>query len=225
MLKIIFENEHLIVVDKPAGVLSVPSRFQDKDARPFAAQFIKHIPHKNLFPIHRLDFEVSGLLLFAKTPGAQKVVSDAFEKHTVVKTYEALTEINGDFAPGSNYEWKNKLAKGKRRTFAADYGKLAITEATLEKTFVWDKQECFKWLLRPKTGRWHQLRYHLSSNGAPILGDLRYGAKAEFLNGTIALRATNLKFLEEKLTQRYGIASEISTVSSEDYWLSVSNNF
>ena len=98
MLKIIFENEHLIVVDKPAGVLSVPSRFQDKDARPFAAQFIKHIPHKNLFPIHRLDFEVSGLLLFAKTPGAQKVVSDAFEKHTVVKTYEALTEINGDFA-------------------------------------------------------------------------------------------------------------------------------
>jgi len=77
----VFENEHFIAVDKPPLWLSTPSRMGKEDARPCLGLLLQEQTGHRLFPIHRLDFEVSGLIFFAKTGLAQSVASGAFEKH------------------------------------------------------------------------------------------------------------------------------------------------
>ena len=219
IVNIIFENKDFVICDKPAHVLSTPDRF--KTDRPCLGLELQKQLQLQIFPVHRLDFEVSGLIIYAKNAQAHKASQDWFSKKIIRKTYEALTcEQNFDhwpqnipaardlisFQPHKEFEWQMKIMRGKRRSFESVHGDLALTLAQMKELLsVYQKDEAKRnliyWRLQPVTGRAHQLRLELSRHGFPILNDVLYGGVsfessglgAQWPNGGIALRSIEIQ--------------------------------
>ncbi|MBX3021771.1 MAG: RNA pseudouridine synthase [Bdellovibrionales bacterium] len=191
---IVFDNENLVAVDKSACWLTTPARERD-DPRPCLGRDLQALLKQQIYPVHRLDFEVSGLVLFAKTPSAHRSAQKWFEQQMVDKTYQAVCERTGGTSEWS--EWRSHLVRGKRRSFEAPHGSLSITRARLA-----DPVRRL-WELMPVTGRPHQLRVEMARHPGPIEGDVLYGATVEATDSArgIALRAVALDFsrIEERL--------------------------
>lgn len=187
----LFENENCIVIDKPASWLSVPGRTAD-DKRPVLGKELEKQLKISILPIHRLDAEVSGAIIYAKTKEFHRDANMAFEKHMFTKTYQALTDL-GTFQKGDTREWKSKLVRGKKRTFEADHGKYSITQAEV----VNRTKEFLDWRLNPVTGRPHQLRFELAKHHCRILGDSLYGSERAWPLGGIALRSHRIAIPQE----------------------------
>ena len=197
------------MIDKPSGVLSVPSRMGKLDKRPVAGLILQEQIGRRLFPVHRLDEEVSGLLLFALTHESHRAANGWFEEHQIRKIYEAISITPPtEYQPhlGKEQLWHSKLMRGKKRAYDADYGKASITRAKLVK---YDAHISI-WHLEPKTGRSHQLRYEMTKHGFPIDGDVLYGSKRQGPSGGgIGLRAVNLDFSELEDRSSYGLPESI----------------
>ena len=205
---VVFENAHVICVDKPAGVLTVPAR-DIKDTRPCLGLRIQQELKMHIYPVHRLDFEVSGLVIFAKNPQAHAALNRGFELRKVQKTYQAYAKkcktiasqnsslpIVEEFAVGQTLTLKNKILRGKKRSYESPNGDFAETFVECMREL---KESCgntCEFRLSPVTGRSHQLRLHLSQIGWPILGDVLYGADTPGKQNVIALRAIELEFKE-----------------------------
>lgn len=203
-MKFIFENEDYVFVDKPAGVLTTPSRHQDEDSRHVLGLQVQAFKNQQIFPVHRLDFEVSGLVMFALNAKAHATANFWFENHLVQKTYEAWTTgDSSDLKVGDSLIWKNMLLRGKRRAYVSPHGKMSETEAI----FRGHQEEWLSWELRPKTGRPHQLRVQLALNGFPIVGDELYGSETPYRKEAIALRAVSLDF--SKIADRGSLSEKI----------------
>lgn len=194
----VFENNNFLCVDKRSGFLTVPSRWGAQDPRPCEFMDWSQKKQIQLWPIHRLDEEVSGVLLFAKTPEAHRLANRWFELHQIQKTYEALTEsAESQWTPEKMEVWKSHLLRGKKRAYEKPFGKEAITEAVLQVQTASIPSGCSLWRLCPLTGRAHQLRYELSKRALPILGDSLYGSQKKFsVPQAIALRAIELNLSE-----------------------------
>jgi tRNA pseudouridine32 synthase/23S rRNA pseudouridine746 synthase len=205
-VKPLFDNEHFIAVDKAPGVLTVPSRMGAQDARPCLGKALELELGVRLWPIHRLDLEVSGLVLFAKHADAHRAASAWFSGRDMRKVYEALTEHGRrEPAPGEKLEWHSRLSRGKRRAFETAQGKAAITRAhCLGPRSCW-----LAWLLEPLTGRPHQLRFHLARHGFPVAGDALYGAREPYVGPGIALRAVLLEFEACGGREAYGLPERL----------------
>ena len=199
-------------------MLSVPSRDGKNDARDCAGWLLEKQLGLRLWPVHRLDFEVSGLLLFAKDADAHRVANEAFEYGRIQKTYQALTTSHAR-APdprlhegydtlnvGAENEtvlWSAPIVRGKRRSFVAAHGKESLTRAR------WTHHEQGRlWFLEPLTGRSHQLRVHLALAGFPIIGDALYGS-TESVGDGIALHAWRLDFSAIPDVKRFGLPTSI----------------
>lgn len=209
-MKIIFENENFIVVDKPANWLSVPSRWGTKDPRPVVGIELQK-KYGSVLPVHRLDEEVSGLLMFAKNANAHRASQDWFSDRTVKKKYVAQSAQDWDrdfpdqFRPrvntqltqwkaGDRFRWRCQILRGKKRSYESPKGDWAETEAHLLKF----EDGIYHWELWPLTGRSHQLRYELFRHDLPILGDKLYGSGVSYPEDQgIALRAVELSFSDE----------------------------
>lgn len=206
-LNILFENSHFVILDKDAMLLTTPSREGIADPRPCLGLELQQKLNQQIFPVHRLDFEVSGLVLFAKNPGAHVTANTWFEHKQVFKTYQAFSEGQTfEHIPmsvknprlkmvpqeGERFLWKSRLLRGKKRAYDHASGKPSETEAVY---IAFDKlNKWHRWELHPLTGRPHQLRYELSSHGFPIVGDELYGAQRTFSKPGIALRAVKIDF-------------------------------
>lgn len=202
----IFENEHFIVVDKQALILSVPGRQGEDDDRPVLGRILEKDLGITIYPVHRLDFEVQGLIMFAKTQAAHKAGNAWFEKKEVFKTYTALTKPLPEAAAenlktGEPYIWKAKLLRGKKRAYISPHGKDSITQAKIIKI----ENEIFHWEMNPVTGRSHQLRFELFRHGHPILGDVLYSSDAPFSEAGIALRAFKIDFTNTKNAKTFSL--------------------
>lgn len=195
MISKIFENENYIVVNKPSGVLSVPSRLGIRETRPVLGIELEKELEVRLFPVHRLDFEVSGAILFAKNKLAHQIANDSFLHKKVKKTYQALTKRNPQFQAGESMLWTSKLVRGKKRTFEADYGKDSITQAQV----LAFNSVHMHWGLEPITGRSHQLRFELSKRGCAILGDRLYGGDPIEVPNTILLQSISISHSDPNL--------------------------
>ncbi|MBX2989082.1 MAG: RNA pseudouridine synthase [Bdellovibrionaceae bacterium] len=201
MFDLVFDDGNFVIADKPAGWLTVPSRFEAEDERTVLGRELEKSLNARLFPVHRLDFEVSGLVMFARNPRAHREAGQWFEKRQVTKTYQALSAAR-DFSHwppdlrradeaisvGEELEWRCRLLRGKRRSYEHAKGDLAVTRARLEGV----DEGTWRWSLHPLTGRAHQLRFEMSRHGFPILGDALYGSKAVWEDKAIALRAVHL---------------------------------
>lgn len=172
-LQIVFVDEHLLVLDKPAGLLSVPGRGDDKqDCLSRRAQ--QHYP--DALVVHRLDMSTSGLLVMARGTVAQRRLNDAFAAREVQKRYEAVVDGLID-APNASWQlidlpialdWPNR----PRRIIEAQLGKPSSTRWQVLATD--PANHTSRLALEPITGRSHQLRVHLQALGHAILGDMLY---------------------------------------------------
>jgi len=166
-MNIIFENEHFIAINKPAGMLSIPDRIQSE---PSLKDFLKE-KYGNIYTVHRLDKGTSGVIIFAKDEDTHKQLSKLFEGRDVTKTYVGL--VQGIVSPPSAIIdapiMEHPAHNGKMITHAK--GKPSLTEyEALESfgTFSWVRFNIY-------TGRTHQIRVHMQHIGNSIVCDDLYG--------------------------------------------------
>ena len=167
-LVILHEDAHIVVVDKPAGLLSVPGRGPEL-ADCLITRLQVAFPHALL--VHRLDRDTSGVMIFALSPHAQRDLSMQFEQRRTKKTYVArvageVSDASGEVDLPLIVDWPNR----PRQMVCHDTGKPALTLWT--RTKVGGGESRLR--LEPKTGRSHQLRVHCLALGHPILGDPIY---------------------------------------------------
>lgn len=221
MINIVFQNTDFVVCDKPAEVLSVPAR-EKNDMRPCLGIALQRELNTQVFPVHRLDYEVSGLILFALNSQAHKISQRWFEKKQLQKKYKAITTLQ-DFkhwpkdiktdskliviTPGQEFLWKTKILRGKKRSFESEQGDWAETKAVLKSK----SEKEVQWELFPITGKAHQLRLELSRHGFPIHGDQLYGSTVAWNKKGIALRAVEIDFL--RIEDRLGLPQKIQIES------------
>lgn len=187
-IKILYEDRTLIVLEKPEGILSVATDF-DK-ATNLHTILKRRQKAGRVFPVHRLDRETSGIMLFAYTLSAQKHLKRQFEKHLVEKTYYALVKGKLAIPRGT---WESYL-KEDESFHVHSYpdpqsGEHAITHYEQVSTYSDKSLLC----LRPVTGKKHQLRVHCKEAGIPILGDPRYGSAQSAKR--LCLHAQKLSFV------------------------------
>ncbi|MCY2685658.1 RluA family pseudouridine synthase [Salinimicrobium sp. TH3] len=181
-LRVLFEDEHLALVHKPAGIVVSGNSFKTlANALPQNLKRSELIDATTPQPVHRLDLATTGILLAGKTRAAIRALNKLFEDKEVEKIYYALCI--------------GKMEACGNITEDVD-GKSSFTEY---KVLEWVASGRFRRLnlveLRPKTGRRHQLRKHLAGLGNPILGDKEYGCENLILKGKgLYLHAGSLKF-------------------------------
>jgi tRNA pseudouridine32 synthase/23S rRNA pseudouridine746 synthase len=174
-LSVIHEDPHLLVLDKPAGLLCVPGRGEDKQDC-LSARAVARWP--DALVVHRLDMATSGLVLMARSPAMQRALGDAFAQRRMRKRYEAIV----DGLLPMHDEWSlidaPLAADWPRRPLQkidAESGKPSQTRWRVKRQLP-ERGASHLWL-EPLTGRSHQLRVHLLSIGHPILGDALYGGE------------------------------------------------
>ncbi len=186
MLEIIHSDEAFIAVNKPTGLLTVPGRGPDKQDCLYL-RLLESFP--DTLMVHRLDMDTSGLVLFARSPEAQRNLSMQFEKREIEKIYVAIVEGILEQDDGMvDYPMRKDMEQRLPPKHLVDCvrGKKAVTEwQVLERGETTTRLALF-----PKTGRSHQLRVHMESIGHPIAGDPIYGHAAERL----MLHAESLAF-------------------------------
>ena len=185
--RLIHADDQILVVDKPAGLLSVPGRGEDR-ADCLIARLAVTFP--TVLLVHRLDLDTSGVMVFALTPHAQRHLGQQFERRQTKKAYVA--RLSGRLEPKSGtvdlpliVDWPNR----PRQRIDPEQGRPAQTDwrvirATDSETRV---------RLFPLTGRSHQLRVHMASLGHPILGDPLYAAGASADHPRLMLHAETLR--------------------------------
>ena len=187
-IPVVFEDEWLLVVDKPSGMLSVPGRIEQ-----YSVETVMQERYPGSKVAHRLDMGTSGLLIVAKTPEAHRALQEQFIKHQVKKKYLARLEGRWMMDDGrwmmDDGRWKMEGGKGRielpmrpdpmnrpRQVVDMEHGKRAVTDYEfISPNLV---------ALYPQTGRTHQLRIHCAHPdglGRPIVGDELYGTKGERL--------------------------------------------
>ena len=163
-MEILYSDRHMAVCVKPVGLdseLEVPAA-------------LKEILGGELFPIHRLDKNVGGVMVYARTKQAAAELSRAVQAGSMVKEYVAL--VHG--TPPETGDWEDLLWKdsGKNKVFVVKRLRGGVKKARLEYR-VLSAGECSLVRIRLHTGRSHQIRVQFSSRGFPLVGDHKYGAR------------------------------------------------
>ncbi|MCT4578443.1 RluA family pseudouridine synthase [Donghicola sp.] len=186
-LEILHEDAHIILVNKPSGLLSVPGKGEH-----LADCLISRL--QAVFPtallVHRLDRDTSGVMVFAQTPAAQRHLGLQFEKRMTKKTYVARVygDVEGDEGTVDLpliVDWPNR----PKQMVDHENGKPAVTEWKVIKRG--DNETRMR--LMPKTGRSHQLRVHMLALGHPILGDPFYAEGEALAFPRLMLHSEELK--------------------------------
>ncbi|MCM1392940.1 MAG: RluA family pseudouridine synthase [Ruminococcus sp.] len=190
-MRILFEDEDIIVCIKPAGVLSQSGKAGDLDMPTLLGE------HTNtpIYPVHRLDKNVSGVMVYAKTNKAAASLSKQIAEHSFVKEYYAL--VHGELEEKSAV-LEDLLFKDSRKNkvFVVNRERKGVKKAKLEynvdSVSQLDGESVTLVRVRLHTGRTHQIRVQFASRKHPLVGDSRYGAKDG--KKDIALRSCRIEF-------------------------------
>lgn len=191
MLKIVYEDAYLIVVEKKEGLLSVATDHQkERTAQHILSEYVKRTHRNNrVFVVHRLDRETSGLMMYAKDEKTQHTLRDNWHDIVVDRRYVSIVMGDMERDQGQIRTW---LTDRKLYVSSSNYddgGKLSITHyKTIKRANAFSMME-----LELETGRKNQIRVHMSELGHPVVGDQRYGCEIDPL-GRLALHAFKLCF-------------------------------
>jgi 23S rRNA pseudouridine1911/1915/1917 synthase len=214
-LEVIHETNDYIVVNKAAGLISEKSSYEDCTVE---VQVLNHLLEKNPKPfvgvIHRLDRVTSGVLIFAKKKRTLVDFNELFSSRKIQKTYLAIVKKK----PQKNEdELHNFLVKNnlKKRADIVESKSKAAQECILSYEVVGQNDYGYLLEIKPKTGRFHQIRAQLSHIELPVIGDEKYGSDQEYLPLCICLHAW-------KLTYQVPGSEELKTFEAplpkNDFW-------
>lgn len=181
-LEILFQDEHLVIVNKPAGLL-VHRSMIDRHERRFAMQLLRDQIGQHVFPVHRLDKPTAGILIFALNADVARLMGGLIEAHQIEKRYLAIVRGYGPEELELDYplqEKLDKIADKKARTGKPPQQAVSFMKKLhqVELSIPVGKYPSARYslmLLKPLTGRKHQLRRHMTHLRHPILGDVNYG--------------------------------------------------
>jgi 23S rRNA pseudouridine955/2504/2580 synthase/23S rRNA pseudouridine1911/1915/1917 synthase len=185
---LISESEDFIVLNKPSGLLSIP----DREGKEISLKVLLQQEYGNIFTVHRLDRDTSGIILFAKNESAHKHLSQQFEERTTRKIYNGLVvgkvQVSKDVIDEPIADHYSQ--QGKMMTTAK--GKASVTEYEVVEQF-----RSYAWMrFNILTGRTHQIRVHMKHIGHPIACDELYGD-----NKSLLLSSFKKKFKLSKLEE------------------------
>ncbi len=176
-MRILFQDDELVAVNKPSGLLVHRSPV-DRHATEFALQRVREMTGRRVYPVHRLDRPTSGVLLFAFSPDACREIQRQLDAHTVEKHYIAL--VRGWTEPAGRIDWplrddaRIRAGRIAVRDARTDYARLASVELPVAiETYPTSRYSLVH--LMPRTGRTRQLRRHMAHIAHPIIGDANYG--------------------------------------------------
>ena len=196
-MRVLYEDNHIIVINKSAGEIVQGDKTGDKSLCDTAKQYLKEKYAKpgNVFiglP-HRLDRPVSGIVVLAKTSKALERLNKMFHDGNVKKTYWAITKSKPTPAEAELENWILRNEK-MNKSFAYAKEVKGSKHALLHYRTIDSSQNYNLIEVDLKTGRHHQIRCQLASIGCPIKGDLKYGAKRSNPDGSISLHARHIEF-------------------------------
>ena len=196
MLEILYEDNHLIAVNKKAGDIVQGDKTGDPPLSEFVKTYIKKKYKKPgevfLGTIHRLDRPTSGVLLYARTSKALSRMNQQFKNKEVQKTYWAI--VNNP-PPSNSGNLENFLQKNQQRNKSYVVKDSKGKHAILNYKLINKLDNFFQLEIKPKTGRHHQIRVQLAHIGCVIKGDLKYGAKRSNQDSSIDLLAQKIEFI------------------------------
>ncbi|GGE11383.1 pseudouridine synthase [Sphingobacterium cellulitidis] len=197
MLEILFEDDDLIAINKPHGLLVHKSSIA-ADTSEFALQLLRDQIGKKVYPAHRLDRKTAGVLLFSLNKEMDSAIQTAFSQNLIKKEYLAV--LRGHTEPEGTIDYPLKKENGTIQEALTHYKTLAQTEIDLP----FGKFQTSRYslvLAEPQTGRMHQLRRHFAHIFHPIIGDRPHGCnkqnklwKDTFEHDTMLLHAKKIQF-------------------------------
>jgi len=218
--EVVFEDEDILVLNKPSGLLVLPDRYDLSVSNLFD---LLNDRYGRIFVVHRIDKETSGLIVFAKSEESHRSLNHQFERRTTEKVYAAICVGESEKEGG---EIDSPISgspgrKGKMKTVPGEGKEASTLYKVIEHFAGYTVVEA-----QPKTGRTHQIRVHLSSINLPILGDSLYGGGNGFylsaikpgyrmkeeekpLLSRVALHARRLSFSHPKSGERVSFESEL----------------
>lgn len=186
-IPLLYQDRWSIVIDKPSGLLSVPAENDQVSALDFLRIGMRC---QSIYPVHRIDQETSGVLLFARGKQAEAAFDELFAAHLLDREYCAIVEGHLSSSQGTWVSFLKEKENYDVECVAEGEGKKAITHYEVLR-----RSPKFSFLrLRLETGRKHQIRVQCREAGHPILGDWRYGSTADPVK-RLCLHAHALRFL------------------------------
>jgi len=185
-----YEDDDLLIVNKPSGLLSVPGRTSPPEWN-LLTQVQTYAPDARI--VHRLDMYTSGLMVLARNPQSHRTISRQFHDRLTYKQYQAIcfgtpSQLQGEIKLPMRCDWPNR----PRQIIDCRQGKAATTFWQVINVY----HQAFEVALTPITGRSHQLRLHMKMLGHPILGDNLYAAhQALNASSRLLLHASKLHFI------------------------------
>lgn len=212
MLEILFEDEELIAINKPHGLLVHRSSIA-ADTSEFALQILRDQIGKTVYPAHRLDRKTAGVLLFSLNKEMDSCIQTAFSQNLIKKEYLAV--VRGHTNPDGVIDYPLKKENGTLQDALTNYTTLALTEIDLPfGNFQTSRYSLV--LARPQTGRMHQIRKHFAHIFHPIIGDRPHGCnkqnklwKETFQHDTMLLHAKTLEFQHPKTKENILIQANV----------------
>lgn len=223
-IRILYEDNHLLIVEKPVNVPVQQDRSNDQDLLTTLKQWIKKRDHKPgnvyLSLVHRLDRPVGGAIILAKTSKAASRLADALRKREIERTYIAVVrgKIEKEADTLKHYLWKDR-----RRNEVRDVGKhvKGAKEAILSYRVLETKENLSLVKIALQTGRSHQIRVQFKAIGHPLYGDQKYGANVNKVGEQIALWSTNVSFIHPVRREPLSIDSLPPNVAPWNKWKSI----
>lgn len=213
MFTILYEDDVILVVNKPNGLMVEPDRNGYPNLLQEVKKYLKSCTHEKeevyAQHIHRLDRPVSGVVLFVKKREVLKNLSEQFAERKVKKYYQALTDHAPQQPVGKLEHWHKKE---KKRALISEQRSEWAERVSLQYTVQSISENRFLWDIELHTGKFHQIRAQLAFVGCPIVGDQVYGSTVLFKSDAIALHARKLIF-------SHPVTNDLMVCESEN-WLS-----
>ena len=211
-MDVVYEDNHLIIVNKSSSEIVQGDKTGDKPLAEMVKEYIKQKYHKpgNVFlgVVHRLDRPVSGLVVFARTSKALARLNEMFRTKEVHKTYWAIV---GNCPPTEEGELVHWLVRNEKqnKSSAYDKEKPGAKKAILDYKLIGRSERYFLLEIDLKTGRHHQIRCQLAKMGCPIKGDLKYGSPRSNPDGSICLHARRVRFVHPVSKQEIDVTAPV----------------
>jgi 23S rRNA pseudouridine1911/1915/1917 synthase len=193
---VLFESNQLLVVQKPAGIITEDNPFEANNLEANCrAYLMQKINNPYLGVVHRLDRVTSGVVIFAKKRGTLKTLNRWFEERQIQKTYWAITAKAPEKTNDTLTNYLLTDSKSKKALVVNPKVKGA-KKAELSYKVLSSSEHLYLLEIKPKTGRFHQIRAQLSHIGCPIIGDEKYGSTIPYQNLQIGLHARSIELPE-----------------------------